>query len=277
MHDATDIGAPKGWTKIEDKTLPGLARVVYYCPSNNDRVLDVARAYWQGGLEGLTTVRQHKWGGRVEHVFVEALGKTLYFKRFSIRSPRYIHKPRRARNTLLHQLEASALGFNVPNSVCLIEKRLFGVVVDSTIVTEAIEDVVSFHNIINEAGHLDSVEQRRSFLRQFGHEAGRWHGAGLFHGDMHLDNVLCRRDGDKLKFYWIDNEEGTLFRQLPIRQRVHDLHHLNRFKHKLSLTDRMRLWDAYCEHSGLSSREHKTVMRRVMAKSQAYWRKRGWM
>jgi hypothetical protein len=62
-----------------------------------------------------------------------------------------------------------------------------------------------------------------------------------------------------------------------MRLRLHDLDHINRFKHKLSLTERMLMWRAYADAAGLSARVRRGVLRRVVRKSRRFWRKKGWL
>ena len=75
----------------------------------------------------------------------------------------------------------------------------------------------------------------------------------------------------------MDNEEGRHYRRLPWARRVHDLNHLNRQRHRLSRTDRLRWWEEYLEVTGLSREEQRRLHRAVARKTRAFWRKKGWM
>ncbi len=268
-----------GWQKHSEHFAHGIGRLDIYHRPGEDHALELAQDYWRGDLPGLIPVKKHDWGGRVEKAQVGSDQKLHYFKRFEIRSPRFIHKPPRARNTLLQETRINDLGFHAARAICLVEHRWAGITLASAVISEAIEDTASLFQLINDPqhGYQDDRRKKRELLRAFGQEVGRWHHAGLFHGDMHLNNVLCRFGDDGVHFFWVDNEEGQRFKCLPFRRRVHDLNHINRYNHRITLSDRMRLWKAYLQEEPLSPAEQKRVVRQVMARSQAYQKKRGWL
>jgi tRNA A-37 threonylcarbamoyl transferase component Bud32 len=268
---------PENWIKTVLPLTTSRHKLIVHSAPHAMATLDFVGDYWEERLDGLTRFRSHKWGGTVERFQTDSAA--WFIKRFAIRNLRYIHKPRRARQSMAQHIEAKASGFKIPPIVCLIEQRRAGILVDSAIIMEEIPETVSAFHLLNEASHgvANDRVKRHHLLTELGHEIGRWHREGFFHGDMHLENILCKDNGTSRAFYWIDNEEGRKFKALPLRLRVHDLHHINRYKHQIGLTDRMRFWRAYLQEADLPSDQEKTVLRRVVAKSQAYWRKKGWL
>ena len=254
-------------------------RVDVWYPPGDEAAASLATSYWRGDLDSeMTIARQHKWGGKVLRYHPTSSDEPIYLKRLSIRGPRYLHKPRRARHTILQQEQMAAAGFHVPESLFLVERIRAGVVTDSAVAMKGLGAMPSVFALINrpdDAHHLTTSE-KRSMLMALGREVGKMHRAGLFHGDMHLNNVLYRTDEEEITFSWIDNEEGRRFSRLPFRCRVHDLNHINRYRHAMTLTDRMRIWRGYLAEAGLSKREATTLARRVIAHTQAYQKKRGW-
>jgi tRNA A-37 threonylcarbamoyl transferase component Bud32 len=268
---------PSGWLRTKVRDHRDAAVTIYY-PLERSGWVETAFRYWNGELQDMTLIKGHAWGGVTESNKLPGLGK-CFFKRFSIKSPRFLHKPPRARHTVVHQGRVSRLGFDVPEVLCLMERRRMGVVVESAVITLELKDCHSINSILN-LGNGDvvrSLEEKRQLLRLLGQEIGRWHASGLFHGDMHCGNIFCRRTDEGFALSWIDNEEGSHGRWLPMRLRLHDLDHVNRFKHEVSLADRMRVWAAYVEATGLSPKQQRAVRRRVIEKSQRFWRKKGWM
>ncbi len=235
--------------------------------------------YWRNALPDLTTVKQHAWGGHTQRGVAPLAEGRFYFKRFAVIGPRYLHKPPRARHTVVHQAELNALGFDTPRVVCLLERRCLGLLVGAAIVTRDLGDALSLNSIINrgEGTVVESRQDRRALLRALGTAIGRRHALGIFHGDLHLGNVFCRRDGDGFHFFWIDNEEGARFHRLPLRQRLHDLDHVNRFRHNVSLSERLLVWKAYAGAAGIPHVNERRIQRCVIRKSQRFWRKKGWL
>ncbi|MEM7390922.1 MAG: lipopolysaccharide kinase InaA family protein [Verrucomicrobiota bacterium] len=240
---------------------------VFHVREGAESVSDSARAWWRGDLEDVDLVRKHRWGGRVER------NADYFFKRFSIRSLRYLHKPLRGRRTLAQEQAIESAGLRVPRSVGLIERRRCGLVVESAVISEALDGVESVFELFN--GSPLAMEDKREWIKAFAEEVARFHRAGLFHGDLNLNNVLYR--SHDRHFFWLDNEEGRNFDRIPEKYRLHDLNHINRYRHNLSLTDRLRLWRTYIEAAELTPSESESFLPKIIHQSQAYWRKRQWL
>lgn len=265
-----------GWLRTQSVDNKGQSLEIY-CRPNHPEWIQIAKQYWNAELPGMVEIKSHDWGGITQSGQVPGVG-TCYFKRFAIRSLRFIHKPRRGRHTLKHQELVSEAGFDVPEVVCLIERRKAGIVLESALIASELKDQHSLNAILN-SGNGDIVRSRRDkreLLRTLGREVGRRHALGLFHGDLHLGNVFCKRAENGFALSWIDNEEGSCWKHLPMRLRLHDLDHINRFKHKLSLSERMLVWKTYVLAAGLPRRLQRKILRRVIRKSQRFWRKKGW-
>lgn len=245
------------------------------CAGNNKAVTDAALNVWNGSTVGLSVQREHDWGGRVLIGPLPGRDGNLVFKHFAVRGPRYIYKARRAQHTLRHEERIRAAGFATARGLCLVEKRIAGVAVASLVVSEAVENAASVAVLIND--HALSPQERENLLCAFAAEVGRWHRAGLFHGDMHINNVLCHRENGENRFVWIDNEEGRVYEKVPDEKRVHDLVHINRYPHKLTRAERLRMWRTYLHATGLTPARGSRVLRQVVARSLAYRRRRGWI
>lgn len=278
MKQTTPHRMPKEWMH-ESHAAPEGGRLDVYCPVSNPEWIPIGLEWWRRHLHGLEQVRDHHWGGRVECGMAGADGTLCYFKRFTARNPRYLYKVQRARHAVVHEHHIRRFGFNVPDTVCLLERRRFGIVVESGMLSLAVRDSHKVSQIFNAGagGLIQSTADKRHLLRRVAEEVGRWHNAGLFHGDLHLGNLFCQRQGDQFRFYWLDNEEGRIYRRLPVSRRVHDLNHIVRQRHRLTVTDRMRLWKSYVRVTDLSGAEQEKVLRAVARKSRAFWKKKGWL
>ena len=248
-------------------------RLDIYCTLDAPEIAEAALQVWNGTADGLAVQREHDWGGRVLIGRMPGCDRLLVFKHFAIRRPRYIYKARRARHTLLHEEKIRSAGFATARGLCLIEKRVAGVPVASMVVSEAIENVDSVSDLINESSV--SAAQREALLQAFAAEVGRWHRAGLFHGGMHINNILCRRANGEYAFVWIDNEEGRAFDAVPEGKRVHDLVHINRYRHNLTRAERLEMWRVYLRTTGVAAHQGSGLLRQVVDRSLAYRRRHG--
>ena len=264
----------KGWVKVEKKLFRGYLEI-YHRPGE-DKWVDIAVSYWEGGMTHLTKVESSQFAV-VHEGNVGAL--SCYFKRYLIRDYRdgikHIIRPSRARRALRGDEKVQSYGFNSPRALCLIEERISGLLRQSVLVTESIKDAPSVSYWINQ-GFADSPELRQQFLEDFGHVAGVWHSKGLHHGDMRLGNILCSFSNGKFVFYWLDNEGTKRYTILPLSRRVNNLVQVN-MEPGLSPMDRIGFWNAYIEKNNLSARQEKELMRKVIRKTGKRWKKKGWI
>lgn len=271
---------PNEWHAAHGPAPDGSGQLDVYAADAAESWRDCVQEYWnQRRGPQMQVVREHDWGGWTATGLVGPHGELCYVKHMRINHPRYYHKVRRGRHALLNQLAVRALGFQVPETLCLVERRRFGCIVESVLITRTIEDIHSVTEIINEnpGNWIGSLSQKRDLLRAVAQEVARWHRSGLFHGDLHLANLFCRKTSVGIEFVWLDNEEGRLYRRLPRSCRVHDLNHIIRQKHKLTRSDRMRMWGVYRQACNLSPAEIAAIQSTVLRKTRAFWKKKGWL
>lgn len=264
-----------GWPRIRKRCGFLGTLDICYRPAAPEWV-EIGERYWRRELTGLQTARLRDWGGVTKRGEVDGYGH-FYFKRFAARNPRYLYKTARARRTVALQARAAVLGFGVPEAVCLIERRRAGLLVESAVIMKPLEGWAALRDLLKSAPNavLGSWLEKRKALRALGMELGRRHAAGLFHGDLHLGNVFCRKEGDAFAFSYIDNEEGAHSPPITVRRRIHDLNHINRrASDGLTHTDRALIWRAYLETAELPRSQRRAVRLSVVRKSRKYRRKK---
>ena len=252
-------------------------QIEFRCPPDSPERLQTMVDYWAGNVHDKSRVRSHRWGGYIEKAHYGPLDRLLFFKRFSIRNPRYLHKPLRARGTILQEERIQKAGFNTARIVGLAERKVLGITVDSAVVHEAVTGATPAFWLLHKKPYRSklSLHECRTLAFGLGTHVGRWHNAGLFHGDMHAGNMFCRIHEESIDVWWLDNEEGTQYPSIPISKRIHDLDHMSRFKYNMPDTDRMRFWETYTRECGISGEERKQLARHLTRKTAKYLRKKG--
>lgn len=148
-------------------------------------------------------------------------------------------------------------GFQTPPVVIVGEKRSFGFVQKSFFVTEGVE-AVSLKMFLK--GPFDVSlgslgVSKRVFFTRLGRLIGSLHAKGIYHGDLHLGNLLLWGPSSNAKwgFYFLDNEGARRFQSLPNSRRLHDLRDLNDLRlGSISSRDRAHFFKAYLgENPGL--------------------------
>ena len=272
----------EGWVRVVKESPSEGGRLGIYHRQGDDQWVDLALAYWQGKLNGLTLVESS--GSSVVHKYrVTSDSLTCYIKRFLIRDwsdwIKHVVRMSRAKRALIRGEEIQALGFSTPPALCLIEESRALIVRQSALITEAIHDAPNIREWLNRPhlGVARSIQQKRQLLRALGREVGALHAAGFHHGDMRSTNILCRSSRRGFTFFWLDNERTNKLPRLPMRLRAHNLTQLNMERRGVTLTDRMRFWKTYLNETDISPLQEQRTLRKVIRRSQKRWKKRGWM
>jgi tRNA A-37 threonylcarbamoyl transferase component Bud32 len=250
--------------------------LVIHTGAGNEMLLRQVTAWWAGETGNMELAQSsrfatvHRGGGH-------------YFKRYHHRDWRdvlkHLIRSSRARRALDAGEQMEALGFHAPRAVCMVEEREGPWVRDSGLVTEEVVDAPNLREWLNrpDLGVVGVPAERRKLLAAAGHEIGRWHRAGLHHGDMRIGNILVRREGDAFVFFWLDNERNARLVPLPMRWRVHNLMQVNMERTGVTKADRLRFWRAYASAAGVAARDARRIQRSVIRYTQSRWRDRGWL
>jgi tRNA A-37 threonylcarbamoyl transferase component Bud32 len=241
---------------------------VYYRDADMPWV-EVAAAYWEQRLEGLSQVASSRYT-LVHRGKIAVGGHCYYFKRFLLRTRRdwlkNVLRGSRAMRTARHEDRLQALGFTVPRTYCVIQERWAGLVGQSALITAACDGATPLrHWLMQPAWQQRTLTYKRAMLKALATEVGHMHRLGVCHGDLHVGNILLQSRNGRLSFIWLDNEHTTQFRVLPLRKRLRNLKRLNAWRYGITHTDRWRFWRAYCATAQIPPQARKALARTIIA------------
>ncbi len=137
----------------------------------------------------------------------------------------------------------------------------------AALVLELLADVTMIHVLLQEEG-IQSPASRRALARAVGKVMGRFHGSGLIHRDLAVQNILVRPKGDAANPDWdvwvIDLDEvrtGVMDRKAKLRALIQ----LADLPTQATRSDRLRFFRAYLAEGGRS----------VLAPELQAWGERG--
>ena len=266
-------GLPSDWTTFH-RRVPGTGRRLrVHCSRDDTQWAELAPAYWNDALPDIHPFRE----SRAARVHLGRIAtEPLYFKRFLSRGAsdvlKHLLRPSRAMRACIAGEALRGLGFRTPEPCCVIEAPHAGAVVESALITRAIEDTFNLYDWFHE--DRGEIQEKRDLLHAYGTEIGRMHACGIFHGDMRKSNALCHAGEGPRRFYWLDNERTRVGR-LSQRRRVKNLVQVNMERDGVTRTDRMRFWKAYVPAAGIDVALARALRRRVLEKTQKRWHRLG--
>jgi len=188
---------------------------------------------------------------------------------------KHIVRPSRALRSLKASMLLSARGFLCPtivgvgllrpwrSKIPIIRHLPFCRI--SSSVTLAIPDAVPLHTYFWAQTRLS---RKWAFLQALGHEIGRLHQEGFFHGDLRTGNIMVQERGSDWRFWFLDNERTRHVGSLSEAMLARNLMQLHLFIDRLTHTDRMRFLKAYQEHVNMSRAQQRSLVAGVMAKTR---------
>ncbi len=235
--------------------------VIYPRPNDasNDTFAATAVKYLRGDLPGIETVKELRHdSGSLKKGKIN--GRTCFFKELKPRNRRDVAKAAlgirplsRALRIFCGERILARHGLQAPAFCFAIEKRFAWFSLSSVHVSEAVA-AISINAWCRQFSMDDPgiAPKKRRLVVQLAVEAARLHKNHIYHGEMNLNNILCRENPDgSFCLYWIDNERTRKYKFFPYGRMVKNLHQLNRNPGCFTLHDRLRFFIIYCQHMGI--------------------------
>jgi len=246
-------------------------KTVIVYPKSHDEFVAAAVKYLKNDLPGIETVKElrHDSGTLKKG---KIYGRTCFFKELCPRNRRDLAKPAlgirplsRALRIFCGERILARHGLETPGFCFAIEKRFAWFSLSSVHVSEAV-DAVSINAWCQNLSMDDPgvAPKKRRLVVQLAVEAARLHKNHIYHGEMNLNNILCRENPDgSFRLYWIDNERTRKYKFFPYGRMVKNLHQLNRNPGCFTMYDRLRFLIIYCRHMGIHCKNRQKLLHMV--------------
>lgn len=231
----------------------------------------------------LTAIRSSKFA-RVYKLTVkfDDVDRGVYFKQYLYRSTwdfiKDFVRASRAERAFKATEMLGENGFDTPAIIAMGEFRYGLCHTTDFLATLEIENAKQIYQFIPDRLQnvtKQQVQGRRELIRAFGRTVGRMHAAGIFHGDLRLGNILARREKNRWRFFFLDNERTRKFYRLPARLRLKNLVQVNMLPPTaMSNTDRMRFFREYWAQNEKAKIKKVDLIKKVLKKTHRRLRKK---
>ncbi len=171
------------------------------------------------------------------------------------------------------------MGFDVPRRLLCGERRLGPLLLDSFLVTEAVEDAPSIAGLIapersapGREGSELGPRPRRRLIELLAGLVRRLHAGGVYHADLAPTNVLLRPEDGALVL--LDADRTVFGTRVPRRKRLKNIAQLNAaFDGVATLADRVRFYRLYDPaHRERSRSQRRALLAEIETLTDRRWR-----
>ena len=129
-----------------------------------------------------------------------------------------------------------ALQRGIPSAevIAVTQKRIFGIFYKATFISKEIKGAIDILQFLKETPLEYIQKSKKSVIFALVRLIRNMHDAGIYHADLHLKNILLRKNlNGEFQAYIIDLDKSVIFNKLSINQRIKNLLRLNRSFEKL--------------------------------------------
>ncbi|TLD41816.1 MAG: hypothetical protein JETT_1906 [Candidatus Jettenia ecosi] len=151
-------------------------------------------------------------------------------------------------------------GFCAPEVVAIGEKRSFGLLQESFLVTLPVKG----SSLMEVFSSLTSLKAKREMVYQLGREIGKVHKFSIIHGDLLPVNIFIVMAEGRCLVYLLDNERTKQVSIITAKHRIKNLVQLNRMVVSgITASDRIRFFDAYLEENQSLKPDRNRMLKRI--------------
>jgi tRNA A-37 threonylcarbamoyl transferase component Bud32 len=167
----------------------------------------------------------------------------------------------------------SVYGFNTPEPLALMEKKVLGITTDSYLIMEDARDCLEMDRYIlmnyHDKSSLSKLKKKRALINNLAETMGRMHSQNIFHHDLKTCNIMVKEKGRSSYITFLDFDKVSFEEEITIRKRVKNLTQMNLSTPKLiSTTDRLRFLKEYLRQCNIID-EKKEILREIINLSKA--------
>ena len=140
---------------------------------------------------------------------------------------------------------AGKSGIKTSEVIAIVKNRVLGPIYKCRLVSKEITGAIDLMELLLNAEKNKLVAQKRQIINKTAKAVKEMHGAGIYHADLHLKNILIQSAAGKVDVYIIDLDKSRQYEKISLHQRMRNIMRLDRSVEKMIRNNRVTFDETY--------------------------------
>lgn len=140
---------------------------------------------------------------------------------------------------------AGKSGIKTSEVIAIVKNRVLGPIYKCRLVSKEITGAIDLMELLLNAEKNKLVARKRQIINKTAKAVKEMHGAGIYHADLHLKNILIQSAVGKVDVYIIDLDKSRQYEKISLHQRMRNIMRLDRSVEKMIKNNRVTFDETY--------------------------------
>ena len=140
---------------------------------------------------------------------------------------------------------AGKSGIKTSEVIAIVKNRVLGPIYKCRLVSKEITGAIDLRELLLNAEKNKLVARKRQIINKTAKAVKEMHGAGIYHADLHLKNILIQSAAGKVDVYIIDLDKSRQYEKISLHQRMRNIMRLDRSVEKMIRNNRVTFDETY--------------------------------
>ena len=140
---------------------------------------------------------------------------------------------------------AGKSGIKTSEVIAIVKNRVLGPIYKCRLVSKEITGAIDLMELLLNAEKNKLVARKRKIINKTAKAVKEMHGAGIYHADLHLKNILIQSAAGKVDVYIIDLDKSRQYEKISLHQRMRNIMRLDRSVEKMIRNNRVTFDETY--------------------------------
>lgn len=130
-------------------------------------------------------------------------------------------------------------GINTIEIIAIVKNRVMGPLYKCKLISKEIINTIDLMVLLSHLSENYTLTQKRQIIKGIAMAVRKMHDAGIYHGDLHLKNILVQsKDNKEFSVFIIDLDKSRQFEKIGFNKRMKNIMRLDRSLEKFIMNNR---------------------------------------